>query len=77
LPIVGNALAAIAAAPTDVLRRGLVVFKARLLQLAGIALDATLIFRGLTLWLPMLPGLWCARRILRPPPMSRQRPAQG
>lgn len=30
------------------------------------ALAGTLIFRGLTLWLPMLPGIWCARRVLRP-----------
>jgi uncharacterized membrane protein YbhN (UPF0104 family) len=43
-----------------------------LLHLAGVALGpalaATLIFRGLTLWLPMLPGLWCARRALRTRP---------
>jgi len=26
------------------------------------ALTATLLLRGLTLWLPMLPGLWLARR---------------
>jgi uncharacterized membrane protein YbhN (UPF0104 family) len=30
------------------------------------ALAATLLLRGLTLWLPMLPGLWIARRELRP-----------
>jgi glycosyltransferase 2 family protein len=29
------------------------------------ALAATLLLRGLTLWLPMLPGLWIARRELR------------
>ncbi|HEY0722230.1 MAG TPA: lysylphosphatidylglycerol synthase transmembrane domain-containing protein [Gammaproteobacteria bacterium] len=29
------------------------------------ALTATLLLRGLTLWLPMLPGLWLTRRILR------------
>lgn len=38
------------------------------LHLAGLplepALAATLIFRGLTLWLPMAPGLWYARRAL-------------
>ena len=28
------------------------------------ALTATLLLRGFTLWLPMLPGLWCARREL-------------
>jgi hypothetical protein len=26
------------------------------------ALAATLLLRGLTLWLPMVPGLWLARR---------------
>jgi uncharacterized protein (TIRG00374 family) len=29
------------------------------------ALAATLLLRGLTLWLPMIPGVWCARRELR------------
>ena len=42
------------------------------LHLVGIsvsaALSATLIFRGLTFWIPMLPGLWSSRRILRPVP---------
>jgi Mg2+-importing ATPase len=28
------------------------------------ALSATLLFRGLSFWLPMLPGLWASRRIL-------------
>ncbi len=28
------------------------------------ALSATLLFRGLSFWLPMLPGLWTSRRIL-------------
>jgi uncharacterized membrane protein YbhN (UPF0104 family) len=32
----------------------------------GAALAATLIFRGFTLWLPMLPGLVAARRVLQP-----------
>jgi Mg2+-importing ATPase len=27
------------------------------------ALSATLMFRGLGCWLPMLPGLWCSRRV--------------
>jgi Mg2+-importing ATPase len=39
------------------------------LRLAGtsvpVALSATLLFRGLSLWLPMLPGAWLARRALR------------
>lgn len=30
-----------------------------------IALSATLLFRGLSFWLPMLPGLWFARRAVR------------
>jgi uncharacterized protein (TIRG00374 family) len=29
------------------------------------ALTATLLLRGFTVWLPMLPGLWLARRELR------------
>ena len=37
------------------------------LRLAGadtaIAVSATLLFRGLSYWLPMLPGFWCARRL--------------
>jgi Mg2+-importing ATPase len=33
------------------------------LDLAG-ALSATLLFRGLTFWLPMLPGYWASRRVL-------------
>ncbi len=36
------------------------------LHLLGIAvapaLTATLLFRGFTMWLPMLPGMWLARR---------------
>jgi glycosyltransferase 2 family protein len=37
-----------------------------MLSLLGVAIDtalaATLLLRGLTFWLPMLPGLWLARR---------------
>jgi len=40
------------------------------LRLVGIsvsvALSATLIFRGLSFWIPMLPGLWFSRRLIRP-----------
>jgi len=37
-----------------------------MLSLAGLPLEAsTLLLRGLTFWLPMLPGLWLARRELR------------
>jgi len=39
------------------------------LRLAGVsfsvALSATLIFRGLSFWIPMLPGLWASRRVMR------------
>lgn len=40
-----------------------------LLNMLGVpieaALTATLLLRGFTLWLPMLPGMWLARRALR------------
>ncbi|MCE8002886.1 hypothetical protein [Billgrantia ethanolica] len=43
--------------------------RALVLTLLGVpleaALTATLLLRGMTLWLPMLPGLWFARRALR------------
>jgi uncharacterized membrane protein YbhN (UPF0104 family) len=29
------------------------------------SLTATLMLRGFTMWMPMLPGLWLARRLLR------------
>jgi Mg2+-importing ATPase len=39
-----------------------------MLRLAGLdlaaALSATLLFRGLSFWLPMLPGYWSSRRVL-------------
>ena len=51
---------------------GLGIFEASsvgMLKALGIpvepALTATLLLRGFTLWLPMLPGLWLARRELR------------
>jgi uncharacterized membrane protein YbhN (UPF0104 family) len=54
---------------------GLGTFEASLvamLRLVGIPLEpaftATLLLRGFTMWLPMVPGLWFARRDLRPPP---------
>lgn len=31
-----------------------------------VALAATLLFRGLSFWLPMPPGLWLARRAVGP-----------
>lgn len=33
----------------------------------AVALSATLLFRGLSFWLPMLPGYWCSRRVLASP----------
>lgn len=30
----------------------------------AVALAATLVFRGLSFWLPMLPGFWCSRRLV-------------
>lgn len=37
----------------------------------AVALSATLLFRGLSFWLPMLPGYWLSRRITRPPAGAR------
>lgn len=39
-----------------------------------VALSATLLFRGLTFWLPMLPGLWLARAQWQSPQSSAQDP---
>lgn len=39
----------------------------------AMALAVTLLFRGLSFWLPMLPGLWFARHIMYPP---RSKPKQ-
>ncbi len=33
----------------------------------SVGLSATLLFRGLSFWLPMIPGLICSRRLLRKP----------
>jgi Mg2+-importing ATPase len=38
------------------------------------ALSATLLFRGLSFWLPMLPGYWCSRRAVAP---RRTQPRQS
>jgi Mg2+-importing ATPase len=32
----------------------------------AVALSATLLFRGLSFWLPMLPGYWFSRRVVAP-----------
>jgi len=37
----------------------------------GLALSATLLFRGLSFWLPMLPGYWLSRRALAEPRVRR------
>jgi Mg2+-importing ATPase len=39
-----------------------------------VALSATLLFRGLSFWLPMPLGLWCSRRVVRPPRAAEARP---
>jgi Mg2+-importing ATPase len=39
----------------------------------AVALAATLLFRGLSFWLPMLPGYWCSRRAI----VSRARPLKA
>ncbi|MBL8138998.1 MAG: flippase-like domain-containing protein [Acidobacteria bacterium] len=33
----------------------------------AVALSATLLFRGFSFWLPMVPGYWCSRRVLAGP----------
>ena len=47
-----------------------------MLRLAGVdlpvALSATLLFRGLSFWLPMLPGWWLAHRAVTPSSSSRK-----
>jgi Mg2+-importing ATPase len=41
------------------------VFMLRMVGIdVAVALSATLLFRGLSFWLPMLPGYWCSRRVL-------------
>jgi Mg2+-importing ATPase len=56
---------------------GLGVFEASsvfTLKLIGVpvavALSATLLFRGLSFWLPMIPGLWLSHRLTRRTPSS-------
>jgi Mg2+-importing ATPase len=48
------------------------------LRLAGVptltALSATLLFRGFSFWLPMLPGLFLSRRLTRRAPAAREPP---
>ena len=47
------------------------------LRMAGltipVALSATLLFRGLSFWLPMLPGWWCSHRVLASPGATNDR----
>jgi len=40
----------------------------------AVALAATLIFRGLSFWLPMLPGFWCSRRLVAPAAAATLKP---
>jgi Mg2+-importing ATPase len=40
-----------------------------------VALATTLLFRGLSFWAPMLPGLWCSRRLLREKKPEQAEPA--
>lgn len=61
---------------------GLGTFEATCVALLGVlgvrvepALTATLLLRGFTMWLPMIPGMWLARRALRPAPAAA-RPTQ-
>ena len=37
-----------------------------------VALSATLLFRGLSFWLPMLPGMWLSRQMFRTTPRAAQ-----
>lgn len=47
------------------------------LRMAGaampVAISATMLFRGLSYWLPMIPGLWFARRLTRHPKVNASR----
>ena len=42
-----------------------------------VALSATLLFRGLTFWLPMLPGYWFSRRAITRRPAQISNPEHG
>jgi hypothetical protein len=39
-----------------------------------VALSATLLFRGLSFWLPMVPGYWFSRRAVAPRRAARPGP---
>ncbi|WP_277957953.1 magnesium-translocating P-type ATPase [Anaeromyxobacter oryzisoli] len=43
----------------------------------AVALAATLLFRGLSFWLPMLPGLWFSRRAMGRHPTERESTTRG
>lgn len=65
-------MVATVAASVGLIPLGLGTFEATCVVMLGLlgvrleaALTATLLLRGLTLWLPMLPGLYLARRALR------------
>jgi P-type Mg2+ transporter len=40
-----------------------------------VALSATLLFRGVSFWLPMVPGWWCSRRVIASPRIADDRTA--
>jgi len=65
VPGVGPVLHAIATAPAGLLRDP---------GLLAHTIAATLLLRGLTVWLPMLPGLWCARWVLKAKPVMPATP---
>jgi uncharacterized membrane protein YbhN (UPF0104 family) len=41
------------------------------------ALSATLLFRGYTLWLPLIPGMFAARRQLKSPKKAKKASGRG
>jgi Mg2+-importing ATPase len=51
------------------------------LKMAGLdvptSISATLLFRGLSFWLPMLPGFWLARVMLGSHAKARSRDAKS
>jgi len=60
-----------------ILPGGLGTFEATsvlMLRLIGLdvatGLSATLLFRGLSFWFPMLPGYWCSQRSIQPAPLA-------
>jgi Mg2+-importing ATPase len=78
LRVYGSYMASSLLRTISIVPGGLGVFEAAsviTLQQAGVsipvALGATLLFRGLSFWLPMAPGLWFTRQFRRPVPAPR------